>query len=718
MNREKKSIAPPRLLLGIAFLYWGAVVEHPLIGLGCAFLVEARWWMDLRWHFGEAGFPRAWKLSLFFMVLSGLWLWLQGESVLGVFDLMMWLPVLYLPVLLAQQYSVEEKMPLNTFSYVAKRKMELDRAAGREVKPLLVHVGYAYFCLILIGACLGRPSLEVSFVAAGVLGAVGLFFASPLGRMRPVSWSLAVVTAVGLAMGGVAGINGLWRLLHGGNLGLATGQSVGDEAHTAIGTIGEIKQSHRIRWRISMESVGSVRLFKTAGFNRYGNGVWKHRPPPQMMMREKDYKEMTTTGGEEDEEGKVEVERFAFVPEDLQEGRRWERSYRVRGAVHPKRPTPLPLAEGARVLKGVEADIVSYNPLGTVRVENADRGVVDFAVDGGTVNLAENESLPRDNLDLYVPVEEGPGLERVCAKLGMEGLSDREKVAALAEFFGNFLYTMDLQMTVGGEGSGEAITEFLEVTKSGHCEYYGTAATLLLRQAGVPARYCEGFGAQEWDAERKEWVLRGIHAHAWCRAYLGGHPEEQTGAEGMVETVWVGGEWVDVDLTPPGWLGLEQMGAGPPILAQLLDWWQRLREDFLIWRTRPEHRVIVTGIMMAIGVGLLVYIARRMWRHRTRRGREKKRLRPGGEGELVTPLHGLERSAVAVLGPRPEGMALTRWLMGLEGRMSGGPGALRQAVALHWKARFDPLGAEESEREALEVVCQELKREIKGARKG
>ena len=31
-------IAPPRLLLGVALLYWGAVTGHPLIGLFCAFL--------------------------------------------------------------------------------------------------------------------------------------------------------------------------------------------------------------------------------------------------------------------------------------------------------------------------------------------------------------------------------------------------------------------------------------------------------------------------------------------------------------------------------------------------------------------------------------------------------------------------------------------------------------------------------------------------------
>lgn len=712
MNRTDTHTGPPRLLLGIAFLYWGAVVGHPLVGLLCAFLVEARWWVDLRWEFGEAGFSRAWRLSLLLMMLIGLALWLLGESVLGLFDLLIWLPVLYLPVLLAQQYSVEGCMPLNTFSYVAKRKMQFDRAAGREVKPLLVHVGYGYFCLILIGAGLGRPSLAVSFVAAVVLGAIALWFASPLGRQRPVSWLLAMSVALVVSLGGVVGVKGMFDFLQDGNLGLAAGDRIGDEAHTAIGMIGEIKQSHRIRWRVRTGEPVESRLFKTAGFNRYGNGVWSHRPPPPFTFRDEDYEEMVTAGGVEGDE----LERFAFVREDLLEQRDWPSSYMVRGAVHPSRPTPIPLASGAGVLSGVEADLVSFNSLGTVRVENPDRGVVDFTVsEDRSAGSAAYEDPPYQIFDLHVPPSEMPGLQRVCDSLGLAELEDEKKIAALRQFFAEkFEYSLILNNeTLGGSGSEEAITGFLEVSRVGHCEYFGTAGALLLRQAGVPARYCEGFGAQEWDGERREWVLRGIHAHAWCRAYIGGRPERQVGEDGVVGTVWTGGRWVDVDLTPPGWLGLEQQGAGTPVLVHLIDWWQRLREDFLIWRTRPANRALVRMVIIVVGVLLLVYVVRRLWKHR-RRGGGPAAAVAGGAEALVTPLHGLERSAGAVLGPRSPGESLTRWLLGLDRFLPGQEQELRRAVALHWKARFDPLGVEDGEREQLAEDCSRLRKSIRG----
>ncbi|MBT8330725.1 MAG: transglutaminase-like domain-containing protein, partial [Deltaproteobacteria bacterium] len=37
------------------------------------------------------------------------------------------------------------------------------------------------------------------------------------------------------------------------------------------------------------------------------------------------------------------------------------------------------------------------------------------------------------------------------------------------------------------------IENFLTRSRSGHCEYFATATVLLLRQAGIPARYARGY---------------------------------------------------------------------------------------------------------------------------------------------------------------------------------------------------------------------------------
>ena len=103
--RLNNSKSPPRLLEGGALLFWGGVTGHPVVGLVCALLVEARFWTRLRWDFGEEAYVRAWYLSLALGSLTLLWAWLQGSGQVLLFEALVWMPVYLLPVLLAQHYA-------------------------------------------------------------------------------------------------------------------------------------------------------------------------------------------------------------------------------------------------------------------------------------------------------------------------------------------------------------------------------------------------------------------------------------------------------------------------------------------------------------------------------------------------------------------------------------------------------------------------------------
>jgi hypothetical protein len=78
----------------------------------------------------------------------------------------------------------------------------------------------------------------------------------------------------------------------------------------------------------------------------------------------------------------------------------------------------------------------------------------------------------------------------------------------------------------------DPVLQFLEIRK-GHCEYFASAATLMLRSAGVPARYVTGFLADEPGMGGNLWIARRKHAHAWVEAWI----EEQG--------------WTRVEPTPP-----------------------------------------------------------------------------------------------------------------------------------------------------------------------
>lgn len=61
---------------------------------------------------------------------------------------------------------------------------------------------------------------------------------------------------------------------------------------------------------------------------------------------------------------------------------------------------------------------------------------------------------------------------------------------------------------------------FLLSEKEGYCTYFASAATMLCRMAGIPARYVTGFYAHL--DENGQAVLTGERAHAWTEVYLRG----------------------------------------------------------------------------------------------------------------------------------------------------------------------------------------------------
>lgn len=72
----------------------------------------------------------------------------------------------------------------------------------------------------------------------------------------------------------------------------------------------------------------------------------------------------------------------------------------------------------------------------------------------------------------------------------------------------NYAYTLELPGPVD-----DPLADFLFARKKGHCEFFATALTVLLRSAGVPARVAVGFygGVRNGD----HYILRAGDAHAW-----------------------------------------------------------------------------------------------------------------------------------------------------------------------------------------------------------
>ncbi|MHC4996625.1 MAG: DUF4129 domain-containing transglutaminase family protein, partial [Planctomycetota bacterium] len=79
-----------------------------------------------------------------------------------------------------------------------------------------------------------------------------------------------------------------------------------------------------------------------------------------------------------------------------------------------------------------------------------------------------------------------------------------------------FIYSLDPPTVPRGV---EPIEHFLTVAKTGHCEYFASSMTAMLRSLGIRARLVSGFRAQEYNAVGHYYVVRQSHAHAWVEAW-------------------------------------------------------------------------------------------------------------------------------------------------------------------------------------------------------
>lgn len=80
--------------------------------------------------------------------------------------------------------------------------------------------------------------------------------------------------------------------------------------------------------------------------------------------------------------------------------------------------------------------------------------------------------------------------------------------------------------TDAAEGDIDFVLKFLDGSKSGYDVHYATAAVMMFRYYGIPARYVEGYLITKEDAKEMEtdepFYIDGTHAHAWAEYYQDG----------------------------------------------------------------------------------------------------------------------------------------------------------------------------------------------------
>lgn len=137
-----------------------------------------------------------------------------------------------------------------------------------------------------------------------------------------------------------------------------------------------------------------------------------------------------------------------------------------------------------------------------------------------TLYRVESYSLPDIPADLlpsfYLGLRKEVKQQLVALAKPLVGETVLETVKAVESFLKTkFTYNLS-----PGKAHGDPVLYFLFTGKKGHCEYFASAMTLLLRTLGIPARIVGGYLGGDWNELGQYYLVRQSDAHAWVEAWI------------------------------------------------------------------------------------------------------------------------------------------------------------------------------------------------------
>ena len=190
------------------------------------------------------------------------------------------------------------------------------------------------------------------------------------------------------------------------------------------------------------------------------------------------------------------------------------------------RIVPAAMSEGLLVSPGNKAFV--RGELASVRVDAQENlqppttgavgiyGSVNHAGDLGQPGKASPKEIEEA---LQLPADTDPRFRVLAARLAEGATSAEEKIRrTLALVSTECRYSL----APGKFRTKQPVAEFLFEKKIGYCQYFASAAAVLLRLQGVPTRYVSGFHVTEEDRMGDHYVVRDLDAHAWIESYVPG----------------------------------------------------------------------------------------------------------------------------------------------------------------------------------------------------
>jgi transglutaminase-like putative cysteine protease len=650
-------ITPP-FLLGVSLLFWGWQTGLLYLGVVMALALEGSRLMKWRLDLSPSDFNRISDLCT--VVLLGLFIYYYAsfKSARAIVVLIERLPLALLPLLIAQTYSTSEQIDISALFLIFRRK----KAKEDSKQGTSINLSYPYFGICILSASAANMKTPLFYGGLFSLSAWALWSVRSR-RFSAITW-LSLLVFIGLAgYVGHVGLHGLQETLENRALGWFSSltRDSGDpyRARTAIGDLGTLKLSDRILFRVTMDPSQRHLLLRESNYTIYHRSVW--------FARHSRFKAI-----EPERDGTT----WKLVPA-RDAGKIISISMPLKGG-----KGMLKLPNGALEISQLPVLKMSMNQFADLRVEDGP-GLINYQVLFRTGSYSANSPT---EADLDIPEREKPSIEKIRQGLELASKRPREVLRILADFFHqNFAYSLELK---GRKHDSTPLGEFLLHTRSGHCEYFATATVLLLRAAGLPARYATGYAVQEFSPLENRFIVRSRHAHAWA-------------------LVFFDGAWHDFDTTPEVWFTQEAQRAS--FLEPLYDLLSWSIFKFSSWRW-SERGGGISGHAGWLLIVLILFLAKRVYSRNLVKRRDKReevkareRFRPGMDSEFYL----IEERLLALGYSRHPGETLSRWIGRIEGvSRDDSTQGLQSILSLHYRYRFDPKGITSQERSALKSSAQ------------
>jgi transglutaminase-like putative cysteine protease len=112
-----------------------------------------------------------------------------------------------------------------------------------------------------------------------------------------------------------------------------------------------------------------------------------------------------------------------------------------------------------------------------------------------------------------------PRIRELARQMTGSAAGELERARALERHLReDYSYTLQLP----DHEVADPLAYFLFTRRKGHCEYFASAMTVMLRTLGIPARLATGFQSGIYNPITDLWVIRASDAHTWVEAWIPG----------------------------------------------------------------------------------------------------------------------------------------------------------------------------------------------------